>query len=84
MNKLIIFGLLAMLVIVAGCAQKAPEQAADQPELQAIEPVTPTAGTTELDAGASEADSLNADLASEDVDQQLDSLNPEEVKDINF
>lgn len=80
MKRLIIFGLLAMLVIVAGCAQEAPEQTAEP----VTEPAATTGDSVLLDASASEADALTADLDTEDVDQQLADLNPEEVKDINF
>ena len=82
MNKLFIFGLLVMLVVVAGCAQKSAEQASTVPTTS-VGPAE-TGETGALDAGASEMDALDSDLASEDVDKQLADINPDEVKDINF
>ncbi|MEK6817130.1 MAG: hypothetical protein AABY09_05930 [Nanoarchaeota archaeon] len=90
MNKILIFGLLAMLIVVAGCAQKAAEQAVDESQAESVTVPTTSVGpgttgdSVKLDASAAEADSLDADLSSEDVDKQLAEINPEEVKDINF
>ena len=92
MKNILIYGLLVMLVVVSGCVQKSVEQAADKVSDEPIVPATSvgpsvpgaTGDSVNLDTSASEADVLAADLDSEDVDVQLDGINPDEVKDINF
>lgn len=82
MNKFLVFGLLVMLVVVAGCAKNVADQAADK-----TVPTTSVGSGTAGDAAlldATGAESLDTDLSSDDVDKQLAGINLEEVKDINF
>lgn len=82
MNKFLVFGLLVMLVVVAGCAKNVADQAADK-----TAPTTSVGSGTAGDAALLDttgAESLDTDLSSDDVDKQLAGINLEEVKDINF